>query len=144
MDWSTAYVTAQKMVEQKLGNIILPEDELRLINTYVRYALSNDIKPDPKAIYFAIYDQLPPAYYGQPANVLETIKACRKVQGKAPISSQEEEQINLLSAVTGMVCSSALEKGSLSTSVSKSGCAAMLFTFGGLSALSYFLSRYLI
>ncbi len=143
MDWSSAYVAAQQMVEQKVGRLVVPMDERRLINTWVRMSLTINGKPDPAAIYFATYDQLPPASFGQPANILEAIKASRRVQGKAAPSAQEEEQITLLSAATGMLCSTATKSGALSTSVPKSGCATVLVACAVLTASTYAVLRFL-
>lgn len=143
MDWSDVYITAQQMAEEKVGELKIPMDERLLINTWVREAISKKSKPDPKVIYLATYDQLPPAAFGQPETIWETIEASRRIQGKAPLSEQEEKQIKFLSGVTGMLCSEAAASGKLSTSEPKRGCASLFVISGILAASTHALVRFM-
>ena len=136
-DWSPAYIEAQKRVEQSQGSLVVTSLDRRTINTWVRAAMSQNKAPDPAAIYFALFETLPPqnAHKIRGANsVVSFIEGVREEKGLQKLTQKESDQIQLL-AVEVFRCCEALQKHN-STPV-KSGCVGLILVLGivGMGAL---------
>jgi hypothetical protein len=134
LQWSKAYNSAHAAAQSNLGPISLRQTYIRIINTWVRCALTFGKAPDATPIYFAIFDSLPPEGFGSPTSIKGFIEQANRVQGLPALTREEGEQIDELAVLTFCACESMM------TSKSKSsGCFSVIvfcILVAGLSALT--------
>ena len=122
--WTGAYLVAQERAESKVGQLHLNEDHYRIINTWIRYGLTKGGAPDMTAIYFGVYNEVPPEGFGEPKGIRAFITRAHEVQGLPPLSQVEGDQIDALSILTFDTC-----KTMLSSSPKSSGCFSVILCF---------------
>jgi len=134
-EWSRAYIQAQQIVESKDGNLILSPVHIRIINTWIRYALTTNKAPEPRSIYFGTFDKLPSENFGSPRSVGEFIEAVHHEQGLPSLTERETRQIELLAVSTAMVCEDPPSSANQKTS---SGCAGVIIIGFAITSASFY------
>lgn len=108
-DWSSTYIAAQQAVERWTGHLSTSMDDRRIINTWIRYALTTDKAPDAAGMYFATFDKLPDHALPECRSVLSFIAQVHAVQNLQPLTQEQEMEVELLAATTYMIARSGFQ-----------------------------------